>query len=189
MDDFKKELIEIALNSSEGFEDDPHENGYETKFGLNKNTCHKFGYIESIEKLNKKEAFKIYEKKYWVGLHLDEIEKLDKDLAKLLFNTSVKLGLLTCISFLKTALNVLNYKNEKTGLFKDLKEQDFEFNNEALNALKEFIKHKKNKGLIVLKRIINSLKCIEFMKDVIYDYKKRKFLFDWILNQVDFKED
>lgn len=181
----KKELINEIIKIEGGYVDDPTDSGGETNFGITKNVAHKFGFTKSMKNLTKEIAFEIYEKGYWDRLFLNDICKLDDKIARNLFDTGVNMGIYAAGDFLQRSLNALNYKEK---YFENLK-KDGVLGKATLAALQTFLKHKQLKGIIVLNRMLNSLKCEYYIKIAERRPDQKKYIFGWIKNRVNFKED
>ena len=114
----KKLIIESVIAVEKGYVNNKDDRGGETNFGITKAVADEnavwlksqFKWDGTMRNLSYDMAYAIYEKKYWTPLRLDDIAKRHIFLADKLFDISVNCGTGKAGIWLKTLLNVFNYK-------------------------------------------------------------------------------
>ena len=176
--EIKKIIINKTIEKEGGYVNDKDDSGGETKYGITLTVSKK--YKKDIKKLTIDDAIGIYEKEYWDKLNLDTILKIaGVDIAEILFNIGVNLGINKAGNFLQETLIALNYKvsNETLNL-------DNIIGNKTINKLKEIVAYKTRNKLLIRTMLISNQ--INFYKDLsIRRPKDKKFLAGWILRVLD----
>ena len=119
-------------------------------------------------------------RKYWEELSLDLVEKLAPAIAEELADTGVNMGTMRAGEFLQRSLNVLN----KQGMsYKDIK-VDGDIGPRTVSALKAYVDIRKDDGVIVLHRALNTLQGAFYISLAERRQKDERFIFGWLLNRV-----
>jgi lysozyme family protein len=93
--------IQFILEVEGGYVNDFHDPGGETKYGISKKA---FPELD-IKNLSIDEAKEIYYKQYWLGSGA-KVENISSDLAIIIFDTAVNMGVATSIKILQRVLRV-----------------------------------------------------------------------------------
>lgn len=180
-----KEAYDITLENEGGYDNDPDDAGGETYKGITrKYESDWYGWaiideaknepnfpknLDGIEKLQVL-VEKKYKDKYWDVFDGDNIPV--QFLANELFDTGVNMGIKRAITFLQTALNVLN-RNGK--LYPDI-DEDGAFGTNTLDALKAYLK---TDAAGLLYKIINILQGMHYITYMKKDPIQEKFCRGW----------
>lgn len=93
--------LDFVLAMEGGYVDDPHDSGGKTKYGIS----HKAYPNLDIEKLTLDDARAIYLRDYWLGSGA-KVADISPELAMIMFDTAVNMGVGTSIRFLQRVLHV-----------------------------------------------------------------------------------
>lgn len=99
------------------YDNHPDDPGGETKFGVTVAVARAHGYQGPMKEMPVEKALEIYKKDYWDRVRGDEVG--DQLVAEELLDTAVNMGVAKAVSFLQSALNLLN---KKETLWPDLAE-------------------------------------------------------------------
>lgn len=173
-------VFDILIVLEGGFSDNKNDSGGKTRWGVTEAVAREFGYKGRMEDFLKDEAKKLYKKKYWDVLNLDNIANISYEVAYEMFDTSVNMGVSYAGTFLQRSLNVFN---KQGAVYKDLK-VDGLIGNMSLTALKSFIAYRGKKGVDVLLKALNSLQGSRYI-DLSEAYPKNEdFVFGWFSNRI-----
>lgn len=125
-------------------------------------------------------AYDIYYKQYVVAPKFDQVYKLSPQIAEELVDTGVNMGQSTAAKFLQQALNALN---DGASQYPDLI-VDGQLGQQSISALSAYLGKRKDNGIVVMLRALNSLQCARYISIAESTPKNERFLYGWILNRV-----
>lgn len=178
----KKIIDDIIKKEGSVYTNDPSDLGGETKYGITKATALEYGYTKSMKDLDYDTAYQIYYKKYWLGLKLEDLYKIDNSmeiLIKEIADTAVNMGNKVPIKFLQRSLNVLN---QKQSLYKDIL-VDGILGNSTISAVNSLFKHRGDKTGKLLAFILNCLQANYYLTITESREENEKYFFGWISNR------
>lgn len=173
-------IIDNILAIEGGYVDDPEDSGGETNFGITVPVAREYGYEGDMRDLPRELAFAIYAERYWHALSLDDIERLSPAIAEELADTGVNQGIDRAAIFLQRSLNVLN---KRGSLYQDIT-VDGDVGSKTVNALRAYLRIRKQDGQTVLLRMLNALQGAFYVELAERREKDEKFVFGWYLHRV-----
>lgn len=165
------DIINEVINVEGGYVNDPNDAGGETKYGITKATARANGYTGNMKDLPRTLAFDIYRKRYVVEPGFDRIVNLDPGIGAELVDTGVNMGPPWAGKFLQRSLNALG----GSGLV-----VDGVVGPRTVQALAEYILYRKQQGIKVLLKMLNSLQCARYIELVESNQKNRSFIYGWV---------
>jgi len=110
MASFEK-AAEKVLKFEGGYVNDPDDPGGETNRGITINTAKRGGFKGEMKDLTEDDAMDIYERLYWIPLHLNHLA--DPGLALVMFDAGVNMGLSWPVQWLQAILNDMSNNGSK----------------------------------------------------------------------------
>jgi lysozyme family protein len=102
------EAFEKVLKHEGGYVNNPKDPGGETNYGITKKTAISYGYTGDMKTIPMDTVKSIYKSLYWDKMSLDDVVKIDNDLAFYLFDFGVNAGVSRAVLALQSAINSLN---------------------------------------------------------------------------------
>ena len=181
MSNLKDKVIDEIIEIEGGYVNDPSDSGGETKYGITKAVALNNGYHGAIKDMPKSVAQRIYRKKYWDSMSLDDIELFaGQDIARELADTAVNMGVYRSSLFLQRSLNVLNGQGR---LYMDIA-ADGVIGYQTKSALAAYCKIRESQGRKVLLSMLNSLQGAFYVELAERREKDERFIFGWFSKRV-----
>ncbi|MEC8917801.1 MAG: glycosyl hydrolase 108 family protein [Pseudomonadota bacterium] len=152
IDELKRKLIAEVIAREGGYVNHPADKGGPTCWGITLATARANGYDGDMRALPREFAAKVYARRYWSPLALDEVAAYSLDLAAFLFDWGVNSGTGVAGEYLQRQLNVLN---DRERLYADIS-VDGAPGGETLGALAAFRKARGERGVVLLAETINA---------------------------------
>lgn len=168
-------LDEILRIEGSQYTNDPADSGGPTKYGVTSAVARAFGYTGDMEELTAGQAKDIYRKRYWIQPRFDQVSDVSTVIAEEMFDTGVNMGTSVAVKFLQRALNVLNNNG---ALFPELS-VDGMIGAMSIAALKDYIKHRGQKGVDVLVNMLNAQQSVRYIEIAERRSKDERFQFGW----------
>ena len=175
----KEKVIAGIMHIEGGFVDNPKDRGGRTKYGITMATAVRAGFVGDIRQLPYSFAYEVYADKYWNVNMLDEVAALSFSIAEEMADTGINMGPGRAAKYLQRSLNVLN-REEK--LYDDIV-VDGKMGIKTIFALKTFLQYRKEKGEVVLKRMLNALQVCKYIRIAEHDESQEEFEFGWVFNR------
>lgn len=176
----KKNIINKIIATEGGYVDDPSDSGGETNYGITKSVARDNGYSGDMIGLPIQLAYRIYSKKYWDSMRLDEICRVSESIAEELADTGINMGVIRAGEFFQRSLNVLN---KQGSLFNDLF-VDGIVGDKTIKAFKHLYLIREKPGVDVLLKMLNSLQGAFYISLAERRQKDQRFIFGWFMNRV-----
>ncbi|WP_242183761.1 N-acetylmuramidase [Sphingomonas sp. CARO-RG-8B-R24-01] len=175
-----EKLIEDVIEREGGYSDDPADAGGETRFGITAAVARAQGYRGAMRDLPLATAQAIYRTVYWSAPRLDAVAERAPDVAAILFDTGVNMGLAVAIGFLQRALNALNrgardYPDSAV---------DGRIGPATLAALAGYLAHRGPAGETVLAKAIEALRGERYVTLAERRPADEAFLYGWLANRI-----
>lgn len=165
------EIIDDVIATEGGYVNDPNDSGGETKYGITKATARANGYTGNMKDLPRSVAFNIYRRRFVVDPGFDKVVNMDPSIGAELVDTGVNMGTPWAGKFLQRSLNALG----GSGLV-----VDGAVGPRTIQALAEYIAYRKQPGVKVLLKMLNSLQCARYIELVESNQKNRNFIYGWV---------
>lgn len=101
-------LIDRAIGREGKYVDNPADRGGATRWGITEQVARAYGYDGDMRSLPRDRAASIYERIYWVDAGFQPVALRYPDIAELLFDTGINMGVSVAATFLQRCLNVFN---------------------------------------------------------------------------------
>lgn len=163
-----------------GFVDDPSDSGGATRYGITERVAREEGYTGRMRDLPLALAMDIARRRYWDVMALDDISRLDPEIAYEMFDTGYNMGPGTAGRFLQRSLNVLN-RAEKD--YPDVV-VDGAIGPASKEALRGFLRVRGRKGSKVLWTMLNCLQGSALVELGENREKDERFMFGWFSQRV-----
>ena len=174
------DIIEDVIAAEGGYVNNKSDPGGETMYGITKATALRNGYHGPIKDLSISVARAIYYGEYVVQPGFDKVLLLSFTIAAELVDTGVNMGTKEAAKMLQQALNAFN---KSDGSYPDLK-VDGDIGSATINALKIYLKDRKERGQDVLLKALNCLQGARYIKLSEGNKKLKNFTFGWIDNRI-----
>jgi lysozyme family protein len=163
-----------------GYADNPLDSGGETNHGITKATARLAGYKGRMVDLSAAEALRIAKTAYWDVLRGDELAEINPRIAREVFDSGILCGTGTAARWLQRSLNAFNR------LGRDYHDQpiDGKIGGKTLTALRLFLELRRQEGVTVMLRSLNSLLGAHLITLTEAREKDEIFLFGWFWNRV-----
>jgi lysozyme family protein len=154
---------------------DPNDAGGLTRWGWTAKTAAAYGFTRTVDTMTHDEAIALYQQRFWVAPHFDQLYAIDPDLAVYLLDTGVTSGPATGVKFLQRVLNVLNNQGRA---FPDLN-VDGGLGAMSFAALHSYIAARGAPGLSVLRFMVRSLRATFFIELAERSQSQETFEYGW----------
>lgn len=171
------DIINDVIDTEGGYVNDPDDSGGETMYGITKAVARKAGFEGDMKDLPRKTAFDIYYKQYVISPGFIAVHGVHAAIAIEVIDTGVNMGPVWGAKFLQRSLNAL----QGSGLV-----VDGIVGARTITALKDYVEYRKEPGVKVLLKMLNSLQCVRYIELVENASKNRKFIYGWVNARVNF---
>lgn len=157
----------------------------ETMHGITIAVARAHGWTGPMRELPIDVATRIARTEYWDRLRLDEIAQLSPSIAYELFDTNFNLWEGAAGQFLQQSINAAAPPAVENGDVVPLLKVDGLIGSMTIARLGTVLRSRQNgEAELILLRMLNSLQCADYMRQVISQPWKRQFLAGWILKRV-----
>lgn len=175
-----EDIIEEVIRLEKGFVDDPADSGGATNWGITEKVARAHGWHGDMELLPRQKAAEIYYSSYVIEPGYAQILAICPEIAAELVEFGVNCGPGTASRCLQEGLNDLNDQGK---LYADIAE-DGDVGKNTRTALKAFLDHRGQAGIVVLLRDINARQHHHYSALVRRRPKDERFFYGWLLNRV-----
>lgn len=175
-----EQYIEHLIGIEGGYTNNPNDSGGETIWGVTVAVARAFGYQGDMRAMTKTTAREIYLDRYFRQPRFDQIHAINQNVAAELLDTGVNMGTEVASKFFQRALNALNLKQS---VYADIK-VDGNIGVMTVAAFKDFMAHRRDKGEVVMLRVLNALQCERYIGLCESREKDEEFVFGWVYNRV-----
>lgn len=176
--------FETAWTNTKGKEGiyghDSADPGGATKYGVTEDVARFHGYTRPMTDLTLSEAKEIARREYWGPLKLDDVAIHSVALSTKMFDAAYNCGPMNAAKWLQIALNAFNRNGTD---YADL-EPDGVIGKRTLIALARFLSLRKNEGLHVIIKAIDSQQGAYYISISQHNKKLERFTFGWFLNRI-----
>jgi lysozyme family protein len=173
-------LIDDVLRREGGYAHDPADAGGETRYGITAAVARAHGYAGPMRSLPVATARQIYREAYWERPRLDAVAKLTPNVAAILFDTSVNMGVMVAVAFLQRALNALNRGAQD---YPDV-QPDGVIGPATIAALSGFAARRGAGGDAVLAKAVEALRGERYVALAEARPANETFLYGWLSNRI-----
>lgn len=170
-----------TLGFEGGYSDSPDDSGGKTRYGITEAVARAEGYKGDMRNLPLWFAKRIYRKRYWDAMRLDDVGALSSDLSAKLFDIGVNMGNGEAVTFLQRSLNAMN--DEQT-YYSSIK-VDGDLGPKTVATIKAYADHYHlYSPYVVLLRAINALQGTHYID--IYESRPKdgEFVFGWFNQRI-----
>ena len=173
-------LIDDVLRREGGYVYDPADAGGETRYGITAAVARAHGYAGPMRSLPVTTARQIYREAYWERPRLDTVAKLTPNVAAILFDTAVNMGVKVAVSFLQRSLNALNRGARD---YPDVR-PDGVVGSSTIAALTGFTARRGAAGDAVLAKAVEALRGERYVALAEASPANETFLYGWLSNRI-----
>ena len=174
------DLIDGLIAREGGFVDHPADKGGPTIWGITEAVARRQGYLDRMDRMPRKVAAAIYQRRYWLAPGLDKLHQIAPKVAEELFDTGVNMGTATAIGFLQRTLNALNRNGRDYGdIIVDRKIGPI-----TLRALEAFLLKRGASGEAVLTKAIDALQGAYYVRLAESRPAQEAFLYGWLTKRI-----
>lgn len=181
LDNLKRRMIAEVIEREGGYVNHPADRGGPTCWGITLQTARANGYEGDMRALPRQLAARIYARRYWNSLKLDEVGGMHAGLAAVLFDFGVNSGPGNSAKYLQVQLNVLNDRGRH---YPDIAE-DGAFGPATLQALRAYAASRGNEGLDVLSQTVNAERIVFCRRLAQRTESQEAFAYGWFRRVVE----
>lgn len=174
----------VIDREGEKFTNDLKDLGGPTKFGITLGTLQRSRgapvTATDVEKLTRNEAFAIYEWLFVQKPGFDRAIAVDPLIGEELVDMGVNMGPAIAVTLLQRMLNALNNEEQ---LYADVR-VDGDLGPGTLEALRAYLKARKDEGTLVLLRGLLGLKVARYVDITEHRKPNERFLFGWLRTRI-----
>lgn len=178
MENYKK-LIDAIILREGGYTDHPSDRGGPTNYGITEAVARANGYKGPMIEMPRRIAEVIYTNRYIKDPGFHRVAEISELLAEEMIDTGVNMGPAIPTPYLQRLLNLLNQRGSKyADVFVDGR-----IGPVTLGALKSFIAYRKEEGITVLIRAMNSLQATRYIDIAEKKESQEDFIYGWLKNR------
>lgn len=172
------DILEHVMRIEGGYSNDPADRGSRTMFGVTEAVARAYGYTGAMAALDWTEAKRILRAEFVDRPGLDKIAAIDVAIATEMIDTAINMSPRIAVLFLQRSLNAMRADDS------DLLIIDGVCGSRTVDDLRAFLDRRGDRGVAVLRRMLNSLQCERYIALTENRRSNRRFTFGWMLNRV-----
>jgi len=176
-----QQLIDEVIDREGDYVNHPDDRGGPTRWGVTQAVARASGYQGHMRNYPRSEAFKVYQRKYWVRPGFSKVAVYSPRVAAELFDTGINMGPGVASGFLQRSLNVLNRRGRD---YKDLT-VDRQIGNATLTAMQRYLRRRGDVvGEDVLMKALESLQGARYIALAERRERNESFVFGWLRTRI-----
>lgn len=173
-------IIDEVIRREGDYVDHPSDRGGPTRFGITEPVARANGWKGSMRDLPVSLASAIYDARYIMRPHFDQVTAINADVGMELIDTGINMGPAVAATFFQRWLNGLNQRGK---LFPDLF-VDGNVGRHTLDAFRIYMDHRGAEGAQVMVAALNSVQGSRYLDLAEIRESQEDFLYGWIRTRV-----
>lgn len=173
-------MIDALIGREGNYSDHPSDTGGPTRWGVTQQVARAFGYAGDMRDFPRAAAHVIYERRYFIDVHFDDVAAIFPLVGEELFDTGVNMGPATAAKFLQRALNLLNQRGSQ---WPDVT-VDGLVGRMTIAACKAYRARRGAEAEPVLLKLLDGFQVARYAEITEARPANEDFLFGWIANRI-----